>query len=187
MSERVCPWWLGYLLASPIRRWISDTPEKLLGPFIHDGMTVLEPGPGMGYFTLPLARMVGPRGRVVAIDIQPQMLNSLRRRAAKKGLAERIETRLAAADRLGLEEMNGAADFALAFAVVHEMPSVESFFLEVAAALKPGALLFFAEPSGHVSVEAFQRELDAAQAAGLKAVNRPPVRHSHAAVLKKSN
>jgi len=71
MSHTVCPWWLGYVLASPLRRLFLD-PVKLLSPYVQAGMTVLEPGPGMGFFTLELARLVGPAGRVVAVDIQPK-------------------------------------------------------------------------------------------------------------------
>lgn len=73
----------------------------------------------------------------------------------------------------------------LAFAVVHEMPSAEAFFGEAADALKPGGLLFFAEPSGHVKGEGFQRELEAARAAGLEEVGRPAVRGGPAAVLRR--
>jgi ubiquinone/menaquinone biosynthesis C-methylase UbiE len=182
----VCPWWLGYLLASPLRSWISEPPESLLAPYVRAGMTVLEPGPGMGFFTLPLACMVGPAGRVVAIDIQPKMLASLQRRAKKAGLHERIETRLAEPESLGVGDINGSVDFALAFAVVHELPSVETFFREAAAALKPGGLLFLAEPSGHVNQEGFQMEIDAARQAGLFVVDRPTVRRSLAVVLCKA-
>jgi ubiquinone/menaquinone biosynthesis C-methylase UbiE len=114
MAERVCPWWIGYLLASPMRRWLMQSPERLLAPFVREGMTVLEPGPGMGFFTLPLARMVGSKGRVVAVDIQAKMLENLWRRAVKAGLAERIETRLAKPETLGLDDLRSAADFVLA-------------------------------------------------------------------------
>ncbi|HEV2132851.1 MAG TPA: methyltransferase domain-containing protein [Terracidiphilus sp.] len=185
MAHRVCPWWIGYLLASPIRRWLSETPEALLAPYIRPGMTVLEPGPGMGYFTLPMARMVGPSGQIVAVDIQARMLAVLRKRARKSGLLDRIETRLAQPDRMGLDDLRGAADFVLAFAVVHEMPSSAAFFLEAAAALRPGGLLLFAEPAGHVDRHAFAAELKDAQSAGLVEVSRPPIRRSIAAVLKK--
>ena len=185
MAENVCPWWLGYFLASPVRRWLSQSPEEMLGPFVREGITILEPGPGMGFFTLPMARMVGSKGHVVAVDIQPQMLSGLRRRAERKGLAERIETRLAGPDRMGLNDLMGAVDFALAFAVVHEMPSADGFFCEAAAALKSGGLLFFAEPSGHVKPEKFQQELEASLAAGLEILHRPEVRRSQAAVLRK--
>jgi hypothetical protein len=63
-SSCVCPCWLGYLLASPVRR-ILYQPASVLAPHIHEGMTVLEPGPGMGFFTFELARLVGGSDRVI--------------------------------------------------------------------------------------------------------------------------
>ncbi len=185
MAERVCPWWAGYLLASPIRKWWIQNPEKLIAPYVREGMTVLEPGPGMGFFTLPLARMVGPAGRVIAVDIQEKMLEGLRNRAARAGLTGRIETRLAAPESMGVEDLSGKIDFVLAFAVVHEMPSCEAFFCEAASALKSGGLTFLAEPAGHVTPETFRRELEAARAAGLIEVERPAVTRSVAALLRK--
>jgi ubiquinone/menaquinone biosynthesis C-methylase UbiE len=185
MAEHVCPWWLGYFLAGPIRRWMSEDPEEMLSPYVRPGMKVLEPGPGMGFFTLPLAHMVGPNGRVIAVDIQPRMLKGLRSRAEKRNLADRIETRLAAKGGLGLDDLSGTIDFALVFAVVHETPSVEAFFRDIAAALKPGSQVLFAEPAGHVKAATFQQELDAARAAGLETTSRPAIRRSSAAVLKK--
>ena len=112
-------------------------PEEFLRAFVRPGMTVLEPGPGMGFFSLPLAKLVGPLGRVVAVDIQPKMLDNLRRRAAKAGLLSRIETRLARPDSLAIEDLATRVDFVLAYAVVHELPSTETFFREASSALKP--------------------------------------------------
>lgn len=185
MAHRVCPWWIGYLLASPVRKWLSDKPESLLAPYLRPGMTVLEPGPGMGFFTLPMARIVGASGRIIAVDIQSKMLAGLNRRARKAGLLDRIETRLVRPDSMGLDDLRGAADFALVFAVVHEMPSPVAFFSQAAATLKPGGLLLFAEPAGHVTPEAFNQELKAAQTAGLAELSRPQIRRSLSAVLKK--
>lgn len=54
-KHSVCPWWLGYLLVTPLRRFLHD-PEKILGDYVDEGMTVVEPGPGMGFFTAELAR-----------------------------------------------------------------------------------------------------------------------------------
>src|SRR5512132_222320 len=122
MAHRVCPWWIGYLLVTPLRRWVHD-PEKILGPYVSEGMTVLEPGPGMGFFTLELARRVGPSGKVVAVDVQSKMLAGLKRRAAKAGLLDRIDARLVAPEAMKLTGLSGKVDFTLAFAVVHEMPS----------------------------------------------------------------
>lgn len=182
--HHVCPWWLGYLLASPIRR-IQYQPAKVLGPHVHPGMTVLEPGPGMGFFTMELARLVGSSGRVIAVDIQPRMLDGLRRRAAKAGVLDRLDARLAAPDSLGIADLAGTVDFTLAFFMVHELPAAAGFFREVAAASKPGARLLFAEPKGHVKGPAFDAELQAARDAGFVLVESPSLSRSRTALLEK--
>lgn len=183
-KDRICPWWLGYLLACPLRRFLQD-PAKILAPYVREGMTVLEPGPGMGFFTLELARRVGNAGRVIAVDIQPKMLAVLEQRAAKAGLRDRVETRLAGPEGLGLADLAGRVDFALAFAVVHEMPDAGLFFREVSTALQSGGTTLVVEPGGHVKPEQFERELALAAAAGLRAAAFPKLRRSHAAVLRK--
>lgn len=185
MAEHICPLWMGHLLVSPLRRWITEKPESMLGRYVQEGMTVLEPGPGMGFFTLPLAEMVGSTGRVIAIDIQAEMLDKLKQRADQADLLDRIEVRMASPDRCTEPEWESTIDFVLAFAVVHEMPSADSFFHEVAKALKPKGLVFFAEPSGHVKQSTFEEELDAARLAGFVIVGQPYVSRSRAAVLRK--
>jgi ubiquinone/menaquinone biosynthesis C-methylase UbiE len=176
---------MGPLLLNPLRRWAIG-PERLLAPYVRDGMTVLEPGPGMGFFTLPLAALVGQHGKVIAVDIQPKMLERLRQRAAQAGLASIIETRLAARDSLQIVDLTGSVDFALAFAMVHETPSVERFFREIAAVLKPDASLLLVEPSGHVHGEKFAAELEAAQTAGFVLAASPKIRRNHAALLRRT-
>jgi tRNA A58 N-methylase Trm61 len=185
MPHRVCPWWLGYFLASPLRRLMED-PDKTLDSYVSEGMTVLEPGPGMGFFTLALARMVGTSGRVVAVDIQPRMLAGLKKRAAKAGLLDRLEIRLAKPESMGLSDLAGRVDFALAIAVVHEMPSAGSFFEQAAETLRAGARLLLVEPAGHVSEAAFREELAAAARARLSIVERPDLRRRLAALLRRS-
>lgn len=184
MGKRVCPWWLGYLLACPLRR-LTQHPAELLRPYVRAGMTVLEPGPGMGFFTLDLARLVGPSGRVVAVDVQRKMLQALKRRAAKAGVAERLDVRLAAPDSLGTADLAGQVDFALAFAMVHELPAGHPFFDELAAVAKPGAQVLLAEPRGHVRAQEFDAEVQAALRAGFVLVESPPIRRSHTALLRK--
>jgi ubiquinone/menaquinone biosynthesis C-methylase UbiE len=140
----------------------------------------------MGFFTLELARLVGPQGRVIAVDVQPEMIAGLRRRAQRARLIERIEARAAPATTMALEAYEGAVDFVLAFAVVHEMPSARTFFAEAARAMKPGAGLLLAEPAGHVNKDDFANELALAAEAGLVTTGRPSISRSQAAVLKKS-
>lgn len=185
MSEHVCPWWIGYFLISPIRRWMQN-PDEVIRPYVTPGMIVLEPGPGMGFFTLPLARRVGS-GRVVAVDIQPKMLAALRRRATKAGLIQRIETRLARPGALGIDDLKGTVDFVLAVAMVHEVPSAENFFHQAAAALAPGGRMLLAEPIGHVTEAKFGEELACARRAGLVVGNAPRIKRFQAALLGKEN
>lgn len=187
MAKRVCPWWLGYFLASPIRRWLMrEDAAQILAPYVREGMTVFEPGPGMGFFTLELARLVGASGKVVAVDLQPRMIAGLKRRAAKAGLLDRIETRVARPDSLGVDDLVGRVDFTLAYALVHEMPDSAKFFREGAPVSKAGALLLLAEPTGHVKEDEFEAELKQASEAGFVIAGRPAVPHSRSVLLRKA-
>lgn len=148
-------------------------------------MTVLEPGPGMGFFTVPLARLVGAAGRVIAVEVQPRMLAGLKKRLAKAGLLERVDVRLVPAESMQLSDLAGTVDCAIAVAVVHEMPSAGSFFKESAAALKKGGRLLLAEPAGHVTEADFEEELKLAGDGGLTLIERPTIRRSRAALFEK--
>ncbi len=184
-TPRVCPWWLGYLLASPLRR-LFQNPYKILSPFVHPGMIVLEPGPGMGFFTIPIAHMVGENGCVHVLDVQEKMLAGLQRRARKSGVSTRIHPRLVKPDSMDIADLTGKVDLVCAFALVHEMPSADGFFSEASAALKPDGLLLLAEPAGHVSSTRFEAELSIASEHGLRLLRRPAVRRSYVAILRKA-
>lgn len=164
-SHRVCPWFLGYLLVNPLRR-LLEPPERLLAPFVEPGMTVLEPGCGMGFFTLPVARMVGPTGRVLCVDVQEKMLGGLRKRAERAGLGDRIDAILCTTDSLGVEAWNGRVDLALLIHVLHEVPDGAGLLRQIYQALRPGGRLLIVEPKGHVTAARFAAQLDAARAAG---------------------
>jgi ubiquinone/menaquinone biosynthesis C-methylase UbiE len=186
MAHRVCPCWIGYILASPLRRLLHN-PELILSPFVSEGMRVLEPGPGMGFFTLQLARLVGPTGKVIAVDVQPEMLKGVIKRAGKAHLGDRIETRQTKGDRLGIEDLDGNIDFALVFAVAHEVPNVEALFADLSRALKPKAKLLLAGPAGHVKAEDFEKSVSIAEQVGfVKLVNPPLIRRSQVAAFERA-
>jgi predicted O-methyltransferase YrrM len=184
MAERVCPVWMGYVLAFPLRK-LYQNPDKILAPYVREGMTAIDIGSAMGFFSLPLARLVGDRGRVVCLDVQEQMLASLRRRAARAGLDRRIETRLCRPEDLAIADLAGRAQFALAFAVVHETPDAGRLFEDIFTALEPGGALLFAEPQGHVDQPAFEISVSAAAARGFGREGSANIRGSRAAVLRK--
>jgi len=184
MPPIVCPHWVGYSLIVPWRKWFQN-PGKILGEHVREGMTVLEIGPGMGFFTLPLARMMGERGKVVAVDVQESMLRTLRTRASKAGLAERVVTRVCPPHSLGVDDLAASVDFALLFAMVHEVPDAKALFGDVASALKSGGRCLVSEPRGHVTAERFAETLAAADAAGLAAIGTPKIAWSRSALLER--
>jgi 2-polyprenyl-3-methyl-5-hydroxy-6-metoxy-1,4-benzoquinol methylase len=184
-EPHVCPWWAGYFLVNPLRKLIHN-PAKILGAHVRPGMRIIDFGAAMGYFSLPMARMVGDEGRVVCIDVQERMLGALRRRAARARLADRIETILCKSDDLGLNGRNASFDLVLAMYVLHEVPNVATTLSQLATALKPGGRMIVIEPKGHVSADRFREELDYAARAGLRVIDRPPFRRAYTALLEKS-
>lgn len=90
MKLHVCPWWLVYFHSSSLRKLVQN-PYKILDDLVEPGQTVLDIGCGPGFFTVPMAEMVGENGRVIAADIQAKMLGFARRRAERAGLLSRIQ------------------------------------------------------------------------------------------------
>jgi ubiquinone/menaquinone biosynthesis C-methylase UbiE len=182
-KKHVCPWWLCFTFDNPIRKIIHD-PVKILSPYLHQCDMAIDIGPGMGYFTLPLAELVGSKGRVTAIDIQPKMLSALASRAQKKGLSERIKTHLAGPDSIGFHEKT---DFILAFWMAHEVPDQQKFFSEIRDLMKPQGLFLLVEPLIHVSRKNFSHTLSTAMQLGFIIKESPEIRMSQSALFAPGN
>ncbi|HYB60608.1 MAG TPA: class I SAM-dependent methyltransferase [Methylomirabilota bacterium] len=186
MSQRVCPIWIGYLLASPIRK-LMQNPRTILAPYVREGMQVLDFGSAMGFFSIPMAQMVGPAGKVICVDMQERMLRRLEKRARKAGVAGRIETRLCPQNEPDLKALSGTLDFALVWYVVHEVPYPAALFAELFSAIKPSASVLLGEPTGHVEKEDFASTLLAAQQQGFSVADTPRISRTYTALLKKES
>jgi 2-polyprenyl-3-methyl-5-hydroxy-6-metoxy-1,4-benzoquinol methylase len=182
VKKRVCPWWLCYTFDNPLRKLIHN-PEKILSPYVKTGQRVIDIGPGMGYFSIPLARLVGPSGYVTAIDIQEKILSALDKRAKKYGVLEIISTYLASPDSLGSHPL---VDFVLAFWMVHEVPDQNRFLSQIRGLLKPNGLLLLVEPKLHVPPKYFLQTLEIARNAGFLVKENPKIRMSLSALLMKT-
>ncbi len=179
-NTHICPWWFAYTFDNPLRKLIHK-PERIFADVVKPGMTVADIGCGMGFFSLGLARMVGDAGRVLSVDMQPEMLMKTAARARKAGLGNIVETRLCDGVSLGLDE---PLDFVLAFWMVHETPDQADFFRQVKAALKPSGKLLVAEPKMHVTAKQLEATIGVAQSAGLKEVKRPEIAFSSSALFE---
>jgi ubiquinone/menaquinone biosynthesis C-methylase UbiE len=181
------PWWAGYLLTSPLRRIVHD-PKKILSPYIRGGMNVLEPGPGRGFFTLEIARLVGPDGCVYASELQSSSINGLEKRAHKAKLGDRIFVRQATRESLQVDDLMSSIDFVLSFAVAHEVAMPERYFQEIVNTLKSDGIILLVEPEGHVSTKYFNYLVECAFNSGLdKIPQSPQIDGSLVQLLRKKN
>ncbi len=180
MAEHICPFWLAYTFDNPLRLFFHK-PAKILGAYVEKGMTVLDVGCGMGFFSIGLARLVGESGCVISADVQKKMLDTLQKRSKKAGVADIIRLHQSEPGSLGVDT---PVDFVLAFWMVHEVPDLNIFFDQIRSCLKSNGRMLIAEPGFHVSAERFKEILASAQASGLELCDAPPIKFSHSAVFK---
>jgi len=131
-----------WLLDNPLGRAQAGRILRQLG--IERGMRVVDLGCGPGRLTLPVARIVGSAGEVLAVDLQPAMLAIVERRAAAEGI-QNVSTMEAAAGSGALPA--GHFDLALLSFVLGEVPADRrpAAIQEIAAALRPGGRLAVVE------------------------------------------
>ena len=175
----VCPWWLCYTFDNPLRHLLQK-PQTILAPWLKPGDNVIDIGCGMGYFTIPMAKLVGETGRVIAVDLQPRMLTAVVSRAQKNAVSDRIKTVVAKPDSIGSHD---PADFILAFWMVHEVPDQRGLLMQIRDHLKPDGQFLLCEPKIHVLEKAFMQTLRIAEEAGLVVVAQPAIRLSRSALL----
>ncbi|MFO7655555.1 MAG: methyltransferase domain-containing protein [Bacteroidales bacterium] len=185
MENHVCPVWVGYFLASPLRKLAHD-PEKILGPYIAPGMSVIDYGCAMGYFSIPMAKMVGDKGRVYCFDIQERMLMKLEKRAKRAGVEHIVQPVLINSNGNTEGGNKSFADFALLFAVVHEVPDTQLLFTNLSTMMKTGSTVLIAEPKGHVGIDDFAKTTMIAENAGFERMKSLNINSSHATLFKKS-
>ncbi len=170
---------MAWTFDNPLRKWLHD-PRQIVGSYVQDGMAIADIGCGMGYFSVAMAKMAGPRGSVLAVDVQQMMLDLCRKRAHRAGVSERVRTILAAPDDIRVDV---SVDFVLAFWMVHEVKDIPKFFSQAAKVLKPAGKLLYAEPRMHVSRKRFDEILGYARQASFSVTDGPAVKLSRSALL----
>ena len=124
-------------------RELEEQPAKLLEALkIRPGDVVADLGAGSGFFTFRLAPLVGPQGKVLAIDIQPEMLEIIRRRAAERGVDN---IRLVRGTITDPKLAPNSVDLILMVDVYHEFSHPWEMTRAMVRALKPGGRLAFVE------------------------------------------
>ncbi len=130
-----CPSSLSWLVNLPIRRRYLRPVLDRVG--LRPGETVLELGPGPGVFTVDAARRVGPGGRLIAVDIQEEMIAQVQARVGEAAL-DNVETHVASAYELPIED--ATVDRVFLVTVLAEIPDPVRALRELYRVLKPGGL-----------------------------------------------
>lgn len=180
--QAICPAWFAFSLDNRLRRLVHD-PERILASYVKPGMVCADIGCGPGFFTLALARLAGPGGQVIAVDLQPRMLARMQENAARHNLSSGIAARQCRPDDLMIQER---LDFALAFWMVHEVSKRQrpSFFAQLGGAMKPGGLVLVTDPGVPWLSPDFRRSMEAAQMAGFAVIDHPRISLSRTALLQ---
>jgi ubiquinone/menaquinone biosynthesis C-methylase UbiE len=135
-------------MEDPARDGWQKPDEVLRVLALRDGQVACDIGAGPGYFALRMARAVGSRGHVFAVDVEPRMLDRLRERIAKSG--ERHVTPVLALDDDPLL-VAASCDLILVVDTFHHFPDGVAYLRRLTAALKPGGRI--------VNIDFHKREL----------------------------
>ena len=132
------PTQLGQLEGPDRDAW--QRPDQIMDALqIGEGSVVADLGAGGGWFTVRLAQRVRPNGRVIAEDIQPQMVEAIKRRAVREGYGKDVEVVQGTADDPRLPP--GALDAVLIVDAYHEIERPVTLLRNVRASLKPTGVL----------------------------------------------
>ncbi len=182
-------WWRKHPSACPYgqRFWVEAphpfiTRERLreaLDP--RPGETVLEVGPGTGYYALPVARWLAPDGQLHIFDLQPEMLDHTLRRAAAQDLRNLVPSQ---GDARQLPYGDDMFDAAYLVAVLGEIPEQDAALRELRRVLKPEGRLVVGELFGDPHMVGEKALRSRAERAGLRFERRLGPRFGYFGVLR---
>jgi len=141
---------IAYVMGHAAATWLErpereeeENPKKLLELLkLKDGGVVADIGAGSGYYTFRLARLVAPKGKVLAVDIQKEMLGIIRNRMKKENVAN-VEPVLG--EEADPKLKDESVDTILLVDVYHEFAFPYEMTEKMVKALKPGGRIVFVE------------------------------------------
>jgi ubiquinone/menaquinone biosynthesis C-methylase UbiE len=176
----VCPAKFAGSLDNSVRRLVHK-PLRILEAYVSKGMTVLDLGCGPGFFTIEMAKLVGETGRVIAADLQQDMLDKVAVKIIGTDQEKRIELHKCQDDTIGISQK---VDFVLAFWMIHEVPDQQRLFEELKSVMNPGCRIMIIEPKIHVTEKSFTNMIGRLEPAGLEIIERPKIWLSRSVLLQ---
>lgn len=167
------------VLESRARR-LFQNPARILKRHIEPGTRALDLGCDPGYFTVELSRLVGDKGKVVAVDVQTGMLEILKQKMQGASAISNIRLHHAKEDQLGL---TGKFDFILAFYSLHEMRFFDGIINEIRNLCTMETKVFIAEQKYHVPKRMFHAIIRKMEDNGFVVTEKPKIFFSRAVVM----
>jgi len=174
VAHRIDPRHLGRL-DSPLRKLLLPPAPLLARLGLREGDVLLDVGAGSGHFSFPAAELVGEKGRVHAIDIEPKAIELLSEKRDRRGAAN-VDIHLSSDSALGVPEATGS--FALLFTVLHEAEDKKGLLLLIRRALSRGGRIAIVEfrkafvpgppPSERISEDEMRGLLEASGFSGIR-------------------
>ena len=140
LNPSPCPYAQRFWVELPHPSITRDRLLEVLDP--RPGERIVEVGPGTGYYTLSVARRLGPEGRLEIVDVQEPMLDHTTRRAGEAGLEKVVPTR---ADARSLPYPDDTFDAAFVCVALGEVPDPDVALAELRRVLRPGGRLVVGE------------------------------------------
>ena len=136
------PQFLANIVDNPLRRAIQPPDKTALRHGLRKGMKVLEVGPGNGRYTIAAAKVVGPDGLIVTIDIEEKMIKRVIKRATQENITN-VHAEVANVYELPYED--SSFDLIYMIAVINEIPEQARALQEFHRVLKSDGVLVFSE------------------------------------------
>lgn len=153
-------------------RKLFQNPQKILRPYIKEGMVVLDLGCGPGFFSIEIAKLLNQSGTVICADLQDGMLDSVRQKIKGSDNENLFLLHKCNGDAINVSL---SVDFVLAFYMIHEVPDQVRLFEELKSILTSQGQILIIEPKFHVSRESFNAMIDTLNAIGFEVIENPKV------------
>ena len=176
---KICPARSSGFLDMKIRK-LFQNPKKILRPYIKNDMIVLDVGCGPGFFTIEISELLNGTGKVIAADLQEEMLLKLKNKVEKLKLRN-IELHKTEKDSINLKEK---VDFILVFYMLHEVPNEKKFLNELKDSLNKNGQILISEPVFHVKQEDFEKSLELIKDSGFEIIEEPNIFISRSVLIK---
>jgi len=162
-----CSFSARWVLHLPLRGLVNPVRQTLRASHVRAGATVLELGPGTGYFSLEAARMVGPEGRLVCADLQPAMAVALGRRLASSAVGN---AHVVIGEAGALPLADASVDCAFLVTVLGEISDRPRALRELRRVLAPGGILSVSETLADPDYQLIDSVRDLVRATGFQVI-----------------